>query len=171
MTSGVFEVIDNARRMSRPAPSAPGPARTSFLEMGPSILVPPLKVDSWGPIRADRHMHQVHLLLFLEGPEPLPELLHAYQVQDVLQVHAAPEPAFERVQKSAPLLFEEDVHGSGKKERRADCSPFKGRDDWTRTSDHTSPRRVLYQLSYIPSSPKRSAKIATFRSEQQGVPP
>ena len=29
-------------------------------------------------------------------------------------------------------------------------SPFKCRDDWTRTSDHTSPRRVLYQLSYIP---------------------
>ena len=118
----------------------------------------------WHQHCADRHMHQVHLLLFLEGPEPLPELLHAYQVQDVLQVHAAPEPAFERVQKSAPLLFEEDVHGSGKKERRADCSPFKGRDDWTRTSDHTSQTRTL-PTELHPESAEAERENREFRCE------
>jgi len=38
----------------------------------------------------------------------------------------------------------------GKQKGEPEGSPFNGRDDWTRTSDHTSPRRVLYQLSYIP---------------------
>ena len=38
----------------------------------------------------------------------------------------------------------------GKQKGEPEGSPFKSRDDWTRTSDHTSPRRVLYQLSYIP---------------------
>ena len=80
--------------------------------MGPAVFVASHEgIEPLGNQHgADGDVHQVHLLLLLEFPEPLSQFLDPHEVQDVLQVHAAAEPGLEGLEEGAPLLFEEDVH-------------------------------------------------------------
>ena len=75
--------------------------------MGPPIVVSANEfVEAlWGQNRAHSHVHEVHLLLFLEVLKALSELLDAHQIENVLKVHTTAKSLFQRVEQGSPLLF------------------------------------------------------------------